>query len=214
MAGAASPVSEWPVEAAFALRAALAAVPAVAGLPSSATPELLGQVEAACRGYLADRAVAPGTRSGDVADRLERAAVAARALTGAVEALDGVGWGLVGRRLRDAAGFGGEGAPPADIQTLLACVRRVDSALEEAADTARREPQVGLDRARLRLAANVGAALDRAGVPLAPEPAGPFAACVRAALAAVGLELPADPEVLLARAAKVARREQGISARA
>ncbi len=214
MGGGATSIPGLPAGAASALRGRLAAIPAIAGLSPSATEGVLRAVEAACSAYLADRAVAPGTRSGDVADRLGQAADAARALTGAVEALDGVGWGLLGRSLREAAGADGQGPPPADVQTLVACLRRVGSALDASADTARRQPQVGFDRARLRLAAGVGAALEGAGVALESADSGPFAACVGAALAAVGVDVPSDPKLLLERAAKVARRERGSSANA
>jgi hypothetical protein len=201
-------------EVVSSLRAALAVIPVVAALSPPAMARLLEGVEGACRGYLADRAVAPGTRSGEVAERLERAATAARTLTLAVEALDGVGWGLVGRRLRQASEGGGEATPPGDTQTLLACARRIASALKEAAAIAQREPQVGLDRARLRLAANAATALVDAKLPLDSTPTGALASCVRAAFAAVRLEAPPDSGALLERAARVAHRERGTTARA
>ncbi len=200
-------------EAALRLGAGLAAVRALAALPASSRARVQAGVEAACRGFLADRAVAPGSRSWDVADRLARAAAAADTLVESVQALDGVGLGLVGRQLRAPSEGVGQGAPPADLSSLIVCARRIASTLGGSAAIARREPQVGLERARLRLAAGVGAVLDREEVPLDPAADGPFATSLEFALAAVGMEPPADPATLLERAAKVARRERGRSAR-
>ncbi|MCU0935536.1 MAG: hypothetical protein MUF66_05570 [Gammaproteobacteria bacterium] len=198
-----------PQEMGLRLGAGLAGIRELAALPTPSQKRLREAVEAACRGFLADRAVAPGSRSRNVADRLAQAAAAAESLEESLHALDGVGLGLIGRGLRGLSDREGQGAPPADLPSLIACVRRIASTLGESAAVARREPQVGLERARLRLAAGVGAALDGEKIPLEPVAEGPFAESLGVALATLGLDPPADLETLLQRAAKVTRRERG-----
>lgn len=201
-------VPELTQDALVRLRSELETVPGLGVLPQAYVEGFLAAVANACNAYLADREVAQGTRSREIADRLLDAASAGRALVGALEALDGPGWGLVGRKLRQEAG--GEEDPwgALDAAGALACVRRLASAVGGAAETAEREPQIGLDRLHLRLAASVGKALEAAGIPLSLNPDGPYQACVDVALGLLGSKRPEDLEVLLERAAKVVQRER------
>lgn len=190
------------------LRAELESLPGIAGLPRPRAEAFLAAVTSACHAYLADRGVAPGTRSHEVANRLLDAASAGRALLGALEALDGPGWGLVGRKLRHLAGGEEDPLGALDAAGMFACVRRFSTAVDRAAETAEREPQIGLDRLHLRLAVSVGKALEVVGIPLTPSPDGPFLACLNAALGVLGGTREEPPEVLLERAAKVVQRER------
>ena len=208
MDDAPSRAPELTQDALARLRSELETVPGVAGLPRPRVEGFLVAVASACNAYLADRGVARGTRSREVADRVLDAASAGRALVGALEALDGLGWGLVGRKLREEAGGEEDSLGALDAAGMLACVRRLATALGRAAETAEREPQIGLDRLHLRLAASVGKALEAAGIPLSSNPDGPYQACVDVALGLLASKRPEAPEVLLERAAKVVQRER------
>jgi len=190
------------------MRTALLAAPGVEALAPEDRERLVAGIVGSCEAYLGDRAVQAGTRSGDIAARLALAETRARELAGAIEALDGVGWGLLGRALAGTAGEDPATEPVAGSEPAqaLRSLRRVSAALAEAAAVARGAPQLSPARSRLMLASGVARALLAARLPLFAEAEGLLDRCTRAAFAALGLEPPEAMEDLLMRAARVARR--------
>lgn len=112
------------------LRTALLAAPGVEALAPEGRKRLVAGVVGSCEAYLAERAVQAGTRSGEIATRLALAETRARELADAIEALDGIGWGLFGRALAATAGDDPPtepGAAPDAVQALRS-LRRVSAA--------------------------------------------------------------------------------------
>jgi hypothetical protein len=196
-------------EALDRLRSAVLGLPEVESLPPEDRERLVAGVVGSCVGYLADRAVRAGTRSGDIAARLARAAAHARALAGAIEALDGVGWGLFGRALARVAADeppAPGAAPVAGTAPAVRCVQRVSAALSAAAGEAGGAPQLSPERSRLLLASAVARAVQASRLALSTQAGGLLDGCTRAAFAAAGVAPPGEMEDLLSRAARVARR--------
>lgn len=196
-------------EALERLRSAVLALPEAKTLAPEDRLRLVAGVLGSCEGYLADRAVRAGTRSGDVAARLALAAAHDRGLAGAIEALDGVGWGLFGRALARVAAEEppAPGAAPATgAAPAVRCVQRVSAALSAAAGQAGGAPQLSPERSRLLLASAVARAVQASRLALSTQPGGLLDGCTRAAFAAVGVAPPGQMEDLLSRAARVALR--------